>query len=324
MSLDPKKRAELEAALQGYVGLEVGPPERGPSPVNEPMIHHWCEILEDRNPVYSDPAIAKRSVHGGIVAPPAMLHAWVMHGVEMARLDDAPANREFELHQLLAEYGYTAVVGTNVEQRFTRYLRPGDEVSQSITIDSISDEKATALGVGYFIETRNRFTDQNGEEVGEMRFRTLRYRAAQLIQAKSEDAPAAAQPTRLRPPLGHDNAWWWEGIAAGELLIQKCKACGELRHPPSPMCGKCQSLEWETQPARGEGRVHSFTVMHYPKFPGFEYPFVAALIDLAEGTRIVSNVVDCEPGDVHIGMPVVLSIESVDDEMKLPLFRPAR
>jgi len=90
------------------------------------------------------------------------------------------------------------------------------------------------------------------------------------------------------------------------------------------MCHKCQSVEWETQVAKGRGTVYSFTVMHHPKFPGFEYPFVAALIELEEGTRIVSNVVGCEASEVHIGMPVALSIEKVDDQMKLPLFRPAR
>jgi uncharacterized OB-fold protein len=63
--------------------------------------------------------------------------------------------------------------------------------------------------------------------------------------------------------------------------------------------------------------------MHRPEFPGYEYPLVAAIIDLEEGTRIVSNLVGIEPADVKIGMAVKLSIENVDDELKLPLFRPA-
>ena len=325
MTLDAKKKAELEEKLCAYVGIQSGPPETAQSPVNEPMIRHWCDVLGDHNPVYTDPDAAKNSVHRGIVAPPAMMHAWVMHGVSMAQESDAPRNRQVELHQLLSDYGYTSVVGTNVEQRYHRYLKPGDSITLTTTIASVSEEKATALGLGYFLETRDVFTDQNGEEVGWMTFRSLRYAPAQQPQPVAEGAPASsAQPRRLQPPLGHDNQWWWEGIARDELLIQKCSSCGQLRHPPAPMCPKCQSLEWETQVASGKGQVHSFTVMHYPKFPGFEYPFVAALIDLEEGTRIVSNVVDVDPGEVHIGMPVVCSVEKVDEEMKLPLFRPAR
>jgi uncharacterized OB-fold protein len=160
--------------------------------------------------------------------------------------------------------------------------------------------------------------------VGTELFRVLKYRPAQPAQAVASAAAAPAKPRRLRPPRGHDNAWWWEGIERGELLIQKCSACGELRHPPRPMCGKCQSLEWETAAASGRGSVHSYTVLHHPQVPGYEYPLVVALVDLEEGTRLVANVVDCKPDAVRIGMRVACSIESVDEEMKLPVFRPAK
>jgi len=326
MTLDPKKKVELEARLEAYVGLQTGPPEKCQSAVNEAMIRHWCDIMEDRNPVYTDPDAAKNSIHGELVAPPAMLHAWVMQGTVMAQEGREAHNKERELHNVFDEYGYTGVVGTNVVQHYERYVKPGEEVTQTITIESISEEKATALGVGYFIQTRNEFTDQNGGSLGWMTFRTLRYTPAQQPQPVSDSSggQAAAAPTRLRPPMGHDNAWWWDGIAAGELLIQKCSDCGVLRHPPAPMCGKCQSTKFGTQTSSGKGSVHTFTVMHYPKFPGFDYPFVAAVIDLEEGTRIVSNVVGVDPSEVHIGMSVQCSIENVDDEMKLPMFRPVR
>jgi uncharacterized OB-fold protein len=124
--------------------------------------------------------------------------------------------------------------------------------------------------------------------------------------------------------MGHDNAWWWEGIEAGELLIQKCKGCGVLRHPPRPMCGACQSLEWEGVPSAGSGTVHSYTVLHYPKIPGYEFPLPVALVDLEEGTRIVANVVGCSPDEIEIGMKVECRIEEVDGGMKLPFFYPAK
>ena len=89
------------------------------------------------------------------------------------------------------------------------------------------------------------------------------------------------------------------------------------------MCWKCQSLEWDYIVSSGMGTVYSYVVLYRPVFPGYEYPLVAALIDLEEGTRIASNVVGIEPDEVDIGMAVKLSIENVDDELKLPLFRPA-
>ena len=94
-------------------------------------------------------------------------------------------------------------------------------------------------------------------------------------------------------------------------------------HPARPMCGKCQSLEWQSVEAKGTGTVYSYTVLHYPKFPGYEFPLACALVDLDEGVRMVANVQGCEPGQLEIGMPVVMSVEQVDDETKLPVFRPA-
>ena len=316
-------KEELEKKLAAYVGMETGPPQVAPEPVNESMIRHWCEALGDRNPVYTDPEAAPRLVHKGIVAPPTMLQAWTLPGIEMANPATMQKNKQVELHQLLSDQGYTSVVATNCEQGYMRYLRPGDRISTTTVIESISPEKATALGIGYFINTRDIFRDQRGEEVASMTFRVLKFKPHQQPQAQpAEGGAVAAKPTRMRPPLGHDNAWWWEGIKRGELLIQQCSGCGALRHPPRPMCGTCQSVKWAAVAAKGRGTVYSYTIVHYPKFPGFEYPLACAVIELAEGTRIVSNVVGCDPDDVRIGMPVVLSIENVDAEMKLPLFRP--
>lgn len=74
--------------------------------------------------------------------------------------------------------------------------------------------------------------------------------------------------------------------------------------------------------ASGRGSVHTFTVIRHPQFPGYDSPVVAALIDLEEGTRLVSSVVDCAPEDVHIGMPVQGFVHEDEDGFKLPLFRP--
>ena len=89
------------------------------------------------------------------------------------------------------------------------------------------------------------------------------------------------------------------------------------------MCPHCQSLKWETVKASGRGTVHSFVVFHYPAFPAFELPYVVALIDLAEGTRVVTNLIKVEPQAVRVGMAVELEFVAVDEELTLPQFRPA-
>lgn len=315
--------APLEERLAAFVGREIGPPEGARDAVNEAMIRQWCDALADDNPVYTDPAAARASVHGGIVAPPTMLQAWILPGIDMAKPMEAQRqDLQKELHALLDAAGYGAVVATDCDQEYQRYLRPGDRLTATTVIESISPEKATALGIGFFIDTRTTFRDQAGEAVGSMRFRVLKFKPHQPPAPVRADA-APARPTRPRPPLGHDNRWWWEAVERGELLIQRCADCGTLRHPPRPMCGRCQSTGWDAVAAAGGGSVHSYVVLHHPPFPGFEYPLVAALIELDEGTRLVSNVVGVDARAVRIGMRVRLSVEAVDDGGKLPLFRPA-
>ena len=132
-----------------------------------------------------------------------------------------------------------------------------------------------------------------------------------------------SQTMRIRPPQGHDNSWWWEMAAAGQLGIQRCQHCQTLRHPPTPMCNQCHSTAWDTVASCGRGTVCSFTVLRYPEFPGYRYPLIIVLIDLQEGTRIVSQLLDCEPDAVRFGMAVELRIHEDPDGFKLPMFVPA-
>ena len=311
--------AALEAAFAPFVGQAFGPPEVGRDAVNEPMIRQWCDAMGDRNPIYWDPDAAKQSGHDGIVAPQTMLQAWILPGFRMADQDRPPQDKQEELHALFNEHGYTGVVATNCDLEFERFLRPGETVVAKAVIESISEEKATALGIGYFVVTRTTFESQDGEVVGAMVFRVLKFKPSQPPQAASDEA-APSVPQRIAPPRGHDNGWWWEGIDRGEILIQKCSSCGALRHPPRPICHVCRSLEWETQPCGGTGTVHSHVVMHHPPVPGYDFPVAVGLIDLDEGTRIVANIVDCAFEDIHIGMKVEASIEELGG-LKLPVFR---
>jgi uncharacterized OB-fold protein/acyl dehydratase len=322
MSLSGKEREEFEKKLEAYVGLDIGIEDKGRDAVNQAMIRHWCEAMGDECAAYLDAEAAKASVHGEIVAPPTMLQAWILGGLDMATGEPDPADKQKELHRLFDAHGYTGVVATNTDQEYLRYLKVGDTVRARTVIESISEQKATGLGIGYFINTRTTFVDQNDEEVGSMTFRVLKFEAGEQPKAADDSAGGMpAKPQRLKPAMGHDNQWWWECLEKGEFAIQKCSRCGVLRHPPRPMCGECQSTEWDYTFAKGHGTVHSYVVMHYPEIPGYSYPLVVGVIDLDEGIRYVGNIVDIDHEDVAIDMEVEMSIELVDDEMKLPVFR---
>jgi uncharacterized OB-fold protein/acyl dehydratase len=312
---------ELEQAFAAYVGQSFGAPDVARDPVNEPMIRQWCDAMGDRNPIYWDADAAKQSAHKGLVAPPTMLQAWILSGFRMADADRPPQDKQEELHALFNEHGYTGVVATNCEQEYTRYLRPGERVVAEAKIESISEEKTTALGVGYFVVTRTAFRTESGEDVGSMLFRVLKFKPAQAPSAQPAAAPA--KPGRIPPLRGKDNGWWWEGIERGEILIQKCSGCGALRHPPRPMCPECQSTEWGSVPSAGSGSVHSFVVMHHPPMPGYDFPVAIGLIDLDEGTRLVANILDCPFDEIHIGMKVEAQVEELGG-VKMPVFRRAK
>jgi uncharacterized OB-fold protein len=322
--MTPEETKAFEAKIHAFVGREVSAPTRGLDDVNAAMIRHYAEVLGDENPVYSDAAFATESSKGSIIAPPTMLQVWSMEGYPMCQTPKVDTQRE--LHQAFDDQGFTGVLGTNTTSEYLRDLVPGDQVTSHCVINSISEQKATARGIGYFIETLYTFTDQNGDTVGTVVFRVLKFIPNDSNSASSDDSsdegmPAA--PHRIHSPRGHDNQWWWEAVDNGVVLIQRCKSCQTLRHPPRPMCGECQSLEWDSIESSLEGEVFSFTQLHYPKFPGYPQPLICAVISLAEGTRIVSNLVGVEPEAVHIGMKVQGKVEQVDDKTMLPQFYPA-
>lgn len=124
-----------------------------------------------------------------------------------------------------------------------------------------------------------------------------------------------------RPARSRDTAFFWEGVDEGELRIQRCTSCATLRHPARPVCANCQSFEWDWAVASGRGTVYSFAVAHHPPMPPFSYPHVMVLVELEEGTRIFSSMIDTDPSRVDIGSPVELAISEVEDGLFLPLFR---
>ncbi len=305
--------------LQAYVGQEIGVLQAGLDPVNVPMIRQWTQAMGDTNPIYLDEAAAAASVHGRIVAPPTMLQAWVMRPFGVGR-DDLGPNPYTEMTELVESRGFTSVVASNCEQTYDRYLRPGDTITMRTVIDSISPEKKTALGAGHFITTRQDYYDGSGERIGSMLFRILKFRPAPKAPTPDAGAAAPARPLRPRPASTHDDAFFWQGLLDGRLLIQRCAECGVLRHPPGPMCRICHSLRWDTQDAAGTGTLYSFVVVHYPQVPSFDYPNQVVLVELDEGVRIVANSLDIAREQLTIGSRVRVVIQRVDDALALPFF----
>jgi uncharacterized OB-fold protein len=326
----------MASALLDEVRPLIGrtaPFHTAPDPVNLPMARHWCDVIDDRNPVYTDAAFAEASVFRGIVAPPAMLDVWDKPGIHMVR---DPANPQAAALTVLDAAGFTSTVAVNSELEFARYLRPGDLVHSTLTLEDVSDEKTTALGAGHFVTSRIRYLV--GEELaGSVLFRVLKFRpgTGRAAPASSADAPDPDPSRRPRPAINRDTQFFWDGARAHELRVQTCPKCGATYFPPTPRCWACGNMELTWTVASGRASLYSWAAPHHPQAPGFHYPVLVGLVALEEGTRIVSNIVGCEKEDLRIGMPLELTwldshpaqVEGATDSrgaVSLPQFRPAR
>ncbi|WP_067826675.1 OB-fold domain-containing protein [Actinomadura kijaniata] len=282
-----------------------GEQDGGPCPdaVNPAMIRNWTQALGDPRD-WDD------------VAPPAMIQVWSMPGL----VEQKGGSVAEEPLRLLDAHGYTGVVATNCEQTYDRYVKVGERLSSRMRFGGVTGPKKTAMGEGYFVTWYQSWYDEAGERVAEMLFRVLKF---QPRKRTGGNVPSKGGKYPLRPAVGPDTRFFWDGVDAGELRVQKCGACGALRHPPGPMCPKCHATERGYVVAGGRGTVHSYVVHHHPPVPGRTPPFVVAVVELEEGVRIVGNVIGCPPEDVRVGMPVRLTFERMDDELTLPQWTPA-
>lgn len=130
-------------------------------------------------------------------------------------------------------------------------------------------------------------------------------------------APSSGRP---RPGMSADTAFFWEGAAEGRLLIQRCTACATLRHPPGPMCPQCYSTDWDAHESAGTGTINSYTVLHYPKPAGFTDVAVVVLVDLDDGTRLLSNL-EADPSEINIGDRVEVIFIDQEEGWSMPAFR---
>jgi len=130
---------------------------------------------------------------------------------------------------------------------------------------------------------------------------------------------------RLPPRVDDDTRGYWAGLARGELLLQHCRDCGYVQFYQRAMCGRCLSPGVEARPASGRGSVYSFSTVYRPPSAEFkdDVPYTVVLVELAEGPRMISTLVDTPPEAVAIGQPLEIVFDRVTPEITLPRFRRA-
>ncbi len=279
-------------------------PRLARDPVSQPIINAWLDAIEETDP---------RFTQG--VAPPAMAQVWTMPGLRGTRGADDPLSQAM---QMLDDAGFTSVLGTNCDQTYERYLCVGEQVSVTTRLEDVAGPKQTGVGEGYFVTTRNVWR-VGDEVVASMLFRVLKFKP----RARTADSGGPDRSKIIRPVRNQDTDFFWAGTQQGELRIQKCNSCGELRHPPGPVCPACHAMDRGYVVASGRGTIFSFLVHHAPQMPGRELPLTIALVELEEGVRFVADV-RSNPEDLAIGDAVVVAWDRVDDELTLPIWELAR
>ena len=135
-----------------------------------------------------------------------------------------------------------------------------------------------------------------------------------MTQAKTIPLP---RPTALSRPH-------WDGCREGVLRVQRCGGCGSYVFIPQAVCTECQTDALEWVESSGRGSVYSHTTVHRPPRPEFDAPYVVAIVELEEGWHMLTNLVDCAPEEVAIGLSVEVDFREISDEITLPCFRPRR
>jgi uncharacterized protein len=128
------------------------------------------------------------------------------------------------------------------------------------------------------------------------------------------------------PEPSIDSKPHWDGLREHRLLLQTCSDCGKTRHYPRPVCDACLSMEADWKEASGRGTVYSWTETHHPFHVGFrgETPYILVTVDLAEGVRMQSRLIDGDMSDLRIGLPVEVVYVDATETVTLPMFRIAR
>lgn len=133
------------------------------------------------------------------------------------------------------------------------------------------------------------------------------------------------EPGRAKPVPTPETQHFWDGAKAGELLLQRCDECAKIYFPPRPFCPACASRSVSTLKASGKAKLYSY-VIHHRKVPGFTPPYAIAVVELDEGPRMMTNIIDCPqtPEALELDMQLEVAFVPMDDTITLPLFRPLK
>ncbi|MGM9943836.1 MAG: MaoC family dehydratase [Lysinibacillus sp.] len=160
--------------IEAHIGIQ-SEKVAGLDEVCKPMIRHWCEVMEDANPLYHNEDYAKASKYGGIIAPPMQVQAYTMNAL-WPKVEREPNSME-KLIQLFKDNGFSSIVATEQVQEYVTPMKLGDLVSYTISVDSVSPLKETARGPGYFATFLYTFTNQRDEVICRQTFTILAYKA---------------------------------------------------------------------------------------------------------------------------------------------------
>lgn len=131
---------------------------------------------------------------------------------------------------------------------------------------------------------------------------------------------------RMLPEPTPETRHFWEGCKAGELRLQRCTDCQDAYFPPRPFCPKCGSRDVEVFAASGKATLYSYVINHRPRPDMGKDPHSIAVVELAEGPRMMTNIVGCPqtPEALQLDMPVQVTFQKESDDISLPLFEPAK
>jgi uncharacterized protein len=135
---------------------------------------------------------------------------------------------------------------------------------------------------------------------------------------------SGASPRFDQPLIEDESRPFWDGLRDGQLLIKHCTACDAFHYYPRPFCPSCWSDDVEWHEASGRATVYTYSTVYVNDLPPFgpQVPYVAAVVELEEGPRMMTRLVDCTKDDITLGMPVEVTYTDLDDELKIAVFRP--
>ena len=150
-------------------------------------------------------------------------------------------------------------------------------------------------------------------------------RSQQAGRSPIQGGPIWPSHARAKPKPTPETQHFWDGTQASELRLQRCDACANVYFPPRPFCPACASRKVSVFKASGKAKLYSYVIHHRP-VPGFTPPYAIAVVELDEGPRMMSNIVDCPqtPEALELDMKLEVAFEKLDDKVTLPLFRPAK